>query len=380
MLHLVKTPLFSYLIEYFNDELGFRESKIISMNKSGIKDIEKYKKGGVKTKFVKELEKKFNLKHFIINGSLEKIYPLHVQIELTDNCNLHCDYCYRNSEYKNPLSKYINFKGLKKFLLENKKKNLLEIGVTGGEPTLHPEFIKIMKFLLKNFELVELVTNGTNFEIILDLLKNIGLEQKEKLNLSVSFNQWFRELKEFEKGNHYLSKTLKRITKKHAVRVILTDYLYNEDKAKRVKKLLKDIGVKDIDLSFVSPIGRGKNKINELEYISKFKKDKKSSFTPNPINCGLIFKHTTIDPEGNLRPCALFPLDFKIGSIRNFVLDKYKILAVLPSPNKKICKSCKYFDYCIGCIYKGLSNSNKNCNYKRFLKDNFNLNSLLHIN
>ena len=34
MSYLIKAPLFSYLIEYFNDKLGFRESKIITMDKS----------------------------------------------------------------------------------------------------------------------------------------------------------------------------------------------------------------------------------------------------------------------------------------------------------------------------------------------------------
>ena len=383
MFYLVKTPLFSYLINYLNDDSLFRESKIISINRHAVKDIKKYKKTGFKTKFIEELAKReFNLKSCIIKGSFKKFYPLHVQIELTDNCNLCCDYCYRDSKYKNPKAKYIDYKELKKFLLKYKEKNLLEIGVTGGEPTLHPEFIKIMKFVLKNFELVELVTNGTNFKVILALLKDLEERDRKKFNLSISFNRWFRDFEKFEKGYHYLNETLKKITKKHPVRIILTDFLYSKEKAEKVKRILKESGVKDIDFSFVAPIGRGKNKINELENISKFKKDKsKNSFVPNPLNCGLIFKHTVINPEGNLRPCALFPQDFKIGSIKdNFVSEKYKRLGIIPSPNKKICKSCEYFDYCVGCIYKGLFNSNENCNYKKFLKKNTFLNFLPHIN
>jgi MoaA/NifB/PqqE/SkfB family radical SAM enzyme len=335
MSHLIKTPLFSYLVNYFNDGLGFRETKIISINKSGAKNIEKYKKEKLKTNFVKELTKNFSLENCIIQGSFEEIYPLHVQIELTDNCNLFCDYCYRNAEYKNPASKYIDKKEIQKFLLQHKKKNLLEVGITGGEPTLHPEFLDIMDFTLKNFELVELVTNGTNYKDILELIDNLEEQNKRKLNLSVSFNEWFRNLEKFEKGNHYLNKTIKEVTERHPVRIILTDYLYDCNKAKKAKKLLKNLGVKDFDFSFVSPIGRGKNKINELEYISLFEKNEENSFTPNPFNCGLIFKHTAIDPEGNFRPCALFPLDFRIGSIKKNFIEEYKILGVLPSPNKK---------------------------------------------
>jgi len=217
--------------------------------------------------------------------------------------------------------------------------------------------------------------------MILKLFDNIG-EDKKKLNLSVSFNKWIREMNIFKEGNHYLNLFLKEITNKHPIRIILTDSFYDKNKRYEIEELLRENGVKDIDFSFVAPIGRGKNKINELEYIVRFCNNKKAdSFTPNPINCGLIFKHTTIDPYGNLRPCALFPQNYKIGSIKNnFIEEKNKIFWKLPSPNKDICNSCNFFEYCKGCIYKGLFNSNKNCNYKKFVKDDNNLNFLSHVN
>lgn len=383
MSYLVNTPLFSYLIEYFNDTAGFRESKISSLNRAAIKEIETYILTKQKTPFTRELEKKrFNLEDCVSKGSFKKFFPLHVQIELTDNCNLFCDYCYRDSKYKNPNSKYINSIILQEFLLKYKKKNLLEIGVTGGEPTMHPNFLNIMKFILKNFELVELVTNGTNYDTILRLFDAVE-EDKKKINLSVSFNKWMREMDSFKRGEHYLNSFFKEIANKHPIRIILTDFLYDEKRRNEIEKLLIEKGTKDVDISFVAPIGRGKSKINELEYVSKFGKEhERKSFTPNPFNCGLIFKHTAIDPQGNLRPCALFPVNYKTGSISDgngFVYKKNEVLWTIPSPNQNICGNCEFIKYCSGCIYRGLFNSNKNCNYKNFIKSS-NLDSLPHIN
>ena len=297
------------------------------------------------------------------------MWPLHLQIELTDNCNLYCDYCYRNSKNNIKKANYISFHKIKKSLDNLKSKNLLEIGITGGEPTLHPNFKDIMHYVLKNFELVELVTNAKNKEVLIDMLKTLSSKMESRLNLSISFNKWLRDLPKFKSKKHYLFKTLKEITKIHSVRVICTDYLYNNFKSKEIVKLLKNVGVKSIDFSFVLPIGRGKNKINELEYLKRYPFRKKKSFTPTGYNCGLILKHTAVDPSGNLRPCALFPLSFVIGSLYSNLFKKdFRKLYTLQAPNKEICGDCKNYLYCVGCIYKGLCNTNKYCEYKKYIK------------
>ena len=98
---------------------------------------------------------------------------------ITRDCNLSCPYCY---ELKR--KDYIETKRLIKFvektrkeIKKRRKKTLLDrekkIGVTigGGEPTLHkdlPEFIK----KIKNLEIsVKLDTNGTNPEMVKDLIE-----------------------------------------------------------------------------------------------------------------------------------------------------------------------------------------------------------------
>jgi len=381
MSHLIKTPLFSYLVEYLNDESGFRESRIVSLNRSAVREIEAFTETRDPSQFVLDLKGRgFELNSIISHGSFDKFYPLHVQVELTDDCNLSCDYCYRNANHNNPQSTNIDFKKISNFLLRQKRNNLLEVGITGGEPTRHPQFVDILEFVLKNFELSELVTNGTNPNSILQVLDRAG-EEGRRLNLSVSFNRWYRDLRNLEKGTHYLNPFLERVAIRHPVRMILTDIFYDSKKAEEAKEMLRGKGARDVDFSFVSPIGRGKEKVSELEHLPRFPPLGEDGFTPTPLNCGLVFKHTAVGPDGNLRPCALFPLEFCVGSIENgegFIGSDQKLWAI-PSPNSEICGPCDLSRYCVGCIYKGLFNSNPDCNYRKSLKENPNLEFLSHI-
>ncbi len=90
------------------------------------------------------------------------------------NCNFRCPYCHNpDIVLNNPKIKEISEKEVIDYMEE--KKNWVDgICITGGEPTLHkdlPEFIEKVK---KEDFLVKLDTNGTNPEMIKELL-NKGL-------------------------------------------------------------------------------------------------------------------------------------------------------------------------------------------------------------
>ncbi|MFH1835177.1 MAG: radical SAM protein [Methanobacteriota archaeon] len=93
-----------------------------------------------------------------------------VEIEITTRCNLHCYNCDRSCRQA-PSRESMSLEQIKKFVNESINLNWDWecIGVIGGEPTLHPEIIKILK-ILKKFKLfkrnnnneckIEVVTNG----------------------------------------------------------------------------------------------------------------------------------------------------------------------------------------------------------------------------
>lgn len=86
-------------------------------------------------------------------------------IIFTSGCNLKCPWCYNTELNKNIKQSTINFV---KFLSIAQK----NIVITGGEPTIQKDLIKVLKLLKKlNFN-VKLDTNGTNPEIIKEIIDN----------------------------------------------------------------------------------------------------------------------------------------------------------------------------------------------------------------
>lgn len=66
-------------------------------------------------------------------------------IILTSYCNLHCPYCFANKMIETEKQKNITIEQLKKSLDWIGEEDM--IGLIGGEPTLHPEFDKILETL-----------------------------------------------------------------------------------------------------------------------------------------------------------------------------------------------------------------------------------------
>ncbi len=108
-------------------------------------------------------------------GGLKKTslldYPDKISaIVFTQGCNFNCGYCHNpqllNFQSKNDISQDVFFD-----FLEKRKGKLDGVVITGGEPTLQKDLKSfIQKIKAMNF-LIKLDTNGTNPEVVKDLLK-----------------------------------------------------------------------------------------------------------------------------------------------------------------------------------------------------------------
>jgi pyruvate formate lyase activating enzyme len=99
-------------------------------------------------------------------------YPEHIVTTLfTSGCNLNCPYCHNSELINNNDNEGINIDQILNFL-EGRKKVLDGVCITGGEPTLQSN-LKNFIITLKNMGLkIKLDTNGTNPEVIQELLKD----------------------------------------------------------------------------------------------------------------------------------------------------------------------------------------------------------------
>lgn len=97
--------------------------------------------------------------------------------ELLTSCNLNCAHCFYKTLQKFCPSNFLSKK--KVFILIRKmaKNKIDKLVLTGGEPTLHPDFIEISKYAMSKLAKVTVCTNG--------FIKNRQLEEDIiKLNFS----------------------------------------------------------------------------------------------------------------------------------------------------------------------------------------------------
>ena len=76
-------------------------------------------------------------------------------------CNCNCFFCASDETNIITERNEVSFEDAKKFILSSPCKQNLDI--SGGEPTIHKDFLKIVHFAKQHFEHVTLMTNGIKF-------------------------------------------------------------------------------------------------------------------------------------------------------------------------------------------------------------------------
>ncbi len=99
----------------------------------------------------------------LINGIYSMSYPVSVELTLTNRCNLQCVYCsdleLRERQGNEAFLNYDILNRLFEDLSKGGTKGVVFEG--GGEPTLHPEFSKLVRSAKEKNLAVGLITNGT---------------------------------------------------------------------------------------------------------------------------------------------------------------------------------------------------------------------------
>ena len=104
--------------------------------------------------------------------SNEEYGPRRLTVELTNICNLHCSYCLRDEDalYHNPAN-FLSLDLLTRVARDARDAmGITQVMFTGGEPTLHPDFGKILAAMAALNLKCSFVTNGWHFERIWPLL------------------------------------------------------------------------------------------------------------------------------------------------------------------------------------------------------------------
>lgn len=106
---------------------------------------------------------------------------LSMEIEFSRICNFHCSYCYVDEkiECRNELSR----DEIKDVILQAKELGARKIIILGGEPSIYPHLVEMLRFLGKQKLKIEMFTNGSGITREL-----AGVLAEEKVRIALKMN------------------------------------------------------------------------------------------------------------------------------------------------------------------------------------------------
>lgn len=301
----------------------------------------------------------------------EMITPLFAQVDLTNSCNLNCNFCsYKIGNYSPDHMKDFNKRDrLDKNLVFKILEDMKQSGVKavewtgGGEPSLHPDYKDFFKFAKElNYEQA-LVTNSTLLDDEgIDIIRDFSWV---RFSVDASAEKTYKKIK----GQYGLNKTLgnleKLIASKNPENIAGFSFIVCRDNYKEIygaTRLAKDIGCDNIRFSLAyTPEGRKmfggiwEDVVKEIEKAKqKETKDFKVFTFSNRINeisqktksdaCYFHEFVAAIGANGGIYPCCLLKYDsrFNFGNLNEKSFEEIWFGEERKKFTEKIRKGCNY--------------------------------------
>lgn len=327
----------------------------------------------------------------------ESKLPIRVaSVELTERCNLRCRYCYgafAPDKYTN-----LSYKDAVQLFSALKKRGLNNIELTGGEPTVNPEFDEILSEACRQFSVVTVMTNAV---VLRDSTLDIYKEYRNKINFSISIDGFTEETNSFQRGvrntfkltvDHILR--IKREVNPKYCRVV---YMLTNENVNEVDNFFEFMlahNIKDLIISIPENIDKGRtykladgcmmsdrksksrtvlvDKVNQIDekygkriHTAIDRMGTKGMQMANAIpSCGAGWTMLSFQANGNVQPCNMMGTGWRLGNFRDdpnldflsFKNPLYKAFATLnlsaENSNRAVCSKCEYNEFCGKCINK----------------------------
>ena len=242
-------------------------------------------------------------------------------------CNLACKNCFMHSTPKNDSLSFLGVHDVETFLKEVAEQKLptLEIGFTGGEPFLNPEFLPMLELCLKKKYRVLVLTNAMKpmMKVAQDLEALRSLYH-ENLVVRVSVDQYDKRIHEMERGPNTWDTTLDGLSwlsaEQFEVRVAGRKFgVETEDQARtEYGKLFRNheiqIDAHDPEQLVLFP------EMNSLEHVPEITEKCWEKLNVDPGNIMCSHSRMIIKRKGAVAPtivaCTLIPDDprFELGT------------------------------------------------------------------
>lgn len=186
-------------------------------------------------------------------------------VRLTRLCNNNCVFCL---DKQNQNGSFLKLRDIKNELKRGRRQGIKKLILSGGEPTLHPNYLEILKFGKQiGYQEIQTVTNGRLFTYKNFLKQSItnGLTE-----ITLSMHGHTKELYEKQTGikNSYEQALAGLTNVLNSKRLIVNiDIVINKINYKYLDKIIRffiNLGVKEFDLLQIVPFGaawQNKNKV-----------------------------------------------------------------------------------------------------------------------
>ena len=346
------------------------------------------------------------LKNKCVVVDKQTVYPKVASIEITERCNVKCLHCY--GEHSMSLTCDMSLSQIKQLLVDLKAIDVEVIEITGGDCSVHPELISIIKYALSlKFQQIDILTNGVHLtKELKDLIKaNQGkiTVQIDLHSLDNDYLKWFMQTTvnvDVIKGN-----IMELATAGIQMRVATVFTERNLKEFWDIARFVDNCGV-IWGITPVEPLGRADYSVAQPdiflsaegakflhESIMEIKKvypnllfEIKEENRSNENNCGVLSGHVVINVHGDIKLCTMDNLHYcntSIGNVFNtniktiFDLNKDLIMALAFQKTVELdqeeCQGCEYIYSCAKCMLRTLINVQKKgftCNwYKKCLSN-----------
>lgn len=146
------------MIRLFRENVEFGEYSMFDTENGILKEI-------TANQYDELAQKTFYTDIFQGNSVTHTVFPRRIYFQITRRCNLLCPYCFIKADNK---QKDLPLDAIMNIIPYLGKMGLMEIRLTGGEPTLHKDFKTIVKAFRDNKIYVSVATNGMWSREILD--------------------------------------------------------------------------------------------------------------------------------------------------------------------------------------------------------------------
>lgn len=312
-----------------------------------------------------------------LTGNDAAYYPLHSIIEIIETCNFACDHCYYSSDpsKKGRLSLEQTIT-----VMDTLAANGVRIvELTGGECTIHPDFLAILDKAVHTFEMVAIVTNGyrigTNQKFADAVCRYPNIFAQVSIDAMGATHDLFRKHRNAFEGAVNAIKRLRDAG--IPVRMASSISEATLDQVEPLVRLGRELEVDAHSFAPISPIGRGCN-VSEAGTASKELIERLNralvdaghtipTYSEVPPagdtfekarNCGAGSRSFTVNYEGEVRACNFARESKKFG---NLLDDDYQSIfgqqssfffANAPSPGGIDCHGCPFETHCRGCFVK----------------------------